>query len=89
MGIVECISINGCRLWFHSSDHLPPHFHCKKVSEWEIRVYFMDCNDQQGLAYDIKWGQDPGYKFRKKLNDQVLENRLLLLGEWEDKVIFD
>lgn len=76
-------------MWYHSSDHLPPHFHCKKVSEWEIRVYFLDCSEEDGLAYDVKWGRDPGGRFRRELNDLVMQNRLRLLREWEEKVVFE
>lgn len=54
MGIVECLSMEGYRMWYNSSDHIPPHFHCKKMSEWEIRVYFLDCSEVDGLAFDVK-----------------------------------
>lgn len=89
MGIVECMSMEGYRMWYNSSDHLPPHIHCKKMSEWEIRVYFMDCSEDNGLAFDVKWGSDPGSRFRKDLNKLVLQNRLRLLREWEEKVLFE
>ena len=89
MGIVECMSMEGYRMWYNSSDHLPPHFHCKKVSEWEIRVYFLDCSEEGGLAFDVKWGRDSGSRFRKELNKLVLQNRLRLLREWEEKVMFE
>jgi hypothetical protein len=89
MGNVESISIDGCRLWFHSSDHLPPHFHCKKVSEWEIRVYFLTCSEKGGLDYDIKWGKEPDGKLKRTLNEMVVKHRQELLLEWEEKVIID
>ena len=87
MGKVDCIRLESYDLWFHSSDHLPPHFHCAKTSEWEIRVYFLDCTHKHGLAYDLKWGRKPRSPVKRHLNKSVIENRAELLREWEQKVI--
>jgi hypothetical protein len=89
MGKVDSIYFEGYDLWFHSSDHEPPHFHCAKTSEWEIKVFFLDCNQSNGLAYEIKWGRDPKGKVKRILNELVVKNRVGLLKEWEEKVIAD
>jgi len=86
MGKVDCIQFEGLDCWFHSSDHAPPHFHCAKTSEWEIRIFFLNCNQKNGLEYEIKWGKVPKSKTLKSLNDLVVRNRINLLKEWEEKV---
>lgn len=85
MGKVDCIVIEGLRLWFNSSDHLPPHFHMTKMGEWEIRVYFLRCA-QGHLDFDIKWGKGASGKLLGELLRLVLEKRIALLEEWELKV---
>lgn len=89
MGKVESIALESLDVWFHSSDHRPPHFHCSKTSEWEIRVYFLTCSESDGLDYDIKWGKDPKHSLKQKLNKLVIKHRLELLEEWENKVIIE
>lgn len=86
MGKVDCIQFKGLEFWFHSSDHAPPHFHCAKTSEWEIRIFFLNCNRKNGLEYEIKWGKVPKGKILNALNDLVIKNRVNLLKEWEEKV---
>lgn len=85
MGRVDCIVIEGLHFWFNSSDHLPPHFHVTKTSEWEIRIYFLRCV-RGHLDFDRKWGKRPSRKFLEQILALVLEKRTALLEEWEIKV---
>lgn len=85
LGRVDCIAAEGLRLWFNSNDHLPPHFHATRTGEWEIRVYFLRCAERH-LDFDLKWGQRPPRKMLERLVGLVLENRVALLQEWEQKV---
>ena len=85
MGKVDCIAIEGLRVWFNSNDHLPPHFHVTKTGDWEIRIYFLRCT-QGHLDFDIKWGKGASRKLLEQLLALVLEKRAALLGEWELKV---
>ena len=50
MGRVRAFQLAGCRLWFYSGDHEPPHFHASVVDAWEISVYFL----QEPPKYDEK-----------------------------------
>ena len=85
MGRVDCITVEGLRLWFNSNDHLPPHFHVTKTGEWEIRIYFLRCA-QERLDFDLKWGKEPSRRVLEQLLGLVLEKRTALLEEWELKV---
>jgi hypothetical protein len=85
LGRVDCIDIEGLRLWFNSNDHLPPHFHVTKTGEWELRVYFLHCT-QSHLDFDKKWGREPSRKILEQLLRSVLQNHAGLLEEWELKV---
>lgn len=88
MGKVECIELDGLDLFFLSNDHLPEHFHVKKVGAWEIRVYIKRCSEKNGLAYDPKFPRNVtvSSKDQKKILNLVLKNRSALLREWERKV---
>jgi hypothetical protein len=86
VGKVEVVVLKGLDLWFNSSDHLPPHFHAKRRGEWEIRVYFLLCTDDE-LAFDYKWvKKNPSRKVLTKIRKAVVEHRAELLKEWEQKV---
>jgi len=52
VGRVEAIEIEGLEMWFNSSDHLPEHLHVRRRGEWEIRVYFLLCTDDE-LVFDL------------------------------------
>ena len=66
MGKVEVVVLEGLDLWFNSSDHLPPHVHARRRGEWEIRVYFLLCTDDE-LAFDCKWAKkDPSAKVSRQ-----------------------
>lgn len=86
MGRVDAVVLEGLDLWFNSSDHLPPHFHARRRGEWEIRVYFLLCTDDE-LAFDYKWTRkSPSAKVLAKLSRAVVARRVELLQEWEQKV---
>jgi hypothetical protein len=85
LGKVDCVVIEGLRVWFNSNDHLPPHIHVTKTGDWEIRIYFLRCN-RGHLDFDRKWGKGPSRKLLELILALVLEKRTVLLEEWELKV---
>lgn len=86
MGKVDAVVLEGLDLWFNSSDHLPPHLHARRRGEWEIRVYFLLCTDDE-LAFDCKWAnKNPPAKVLARIRKAVVERRVELLREWEQKV---
>ena len=93
MGKVSAFSVAGLNLIFRSSDHLPPHFHVQKGTEWEIRVYIDQTTQAHGLSYDYKFPRNRSRKFRgvsaaeeAELLKNVVQYRTELLTEWEQKV---
>jgi hypothetical protein len=86
LGQVEAFVLGGLKLWINSSDHLPPHFHASRRGAWEIRVFFMECVEGT-LVYEKKWGRKgPSAGDRAAILAAVLEHRVALLQEWEQKV---
>ena len=88
LGKVESFSYSGLDLWFNSSDHLPQHLHVRKPDAWEIRVYFLLC-EQGWLEFDVKWPPNPRgptAREQKRLLELILDHRAGLLKEWETKV---
>ncbi|MDE2875008.1 MAG: DUF4160 domain-containing protein [Gemmatimonadota bacterium] len=51
MGQLHAFQLSGCRLWFHTGDHGPQHFHAGVVDAWEIRVFFL----QEPPEYDVRF----------------------------------
>lgn len=51
MGKLQAFQVPGCRLWFHTGDHGPLHFHAGVVDAWEIRVDFM----QEPPLHEVKF----------------------------------
>jgi hypothetical protein len=85
LGKVEAFSIPGLDLWFNSIDHRPPHFHARRPGIWEMRVYILESTEIQ-LSYELKWGSYPRRRYRDTLLEMVLQHRVTLLEEWEQKV---
>lgn len=86
MGQVEAFTLQGLKLWFNSSDHLPQHLHVMRRGDWELRVYFLECTENH-LAFDHKWGRkSPSAVDCSAILAAVLEHRVALLEEWERKV---
>lgn len=83
MGKIECFEIPGLYCWFWSNDHDPPHFHVKRQGEWEIKVKFLENDDQM---FEHEWGNMPGSKVLRQLKKVVVNHRTALLAEWELKV---
>lgn len=86
MGKVDAVVLEGLDLWFNSSDHLPPHLHARRRGEWEIRIYFLLCTDDE-LIFDCKWVKKaPSARVIDKIRKAVVDHRAELLREWEQKV---
>lgn len=85
MAVIKAFSIAGMKLWFYSSDHEPPHFHAKRNGEWEVRVKFLE-NDEEML--ELVWRKTAkasvSAQDKKLLQEMVNEHRLALLREWEN-----
>ena len=86
MGQVEAFELEGLKLWINSSDHLPPHFHVSRRGQWEMRVFFLECSENN-LVFEIKWSRKgPSAADRAAILGPVLEHRVALMQEWEQKV---
>ena len=53
-----------------------------------IRVFFLLCNQENGLNFQVKWPANAkiSSKEKKQILDHVLANRSALLIEWEVKI---
>jgi hypothetical protein len=80
---VACFVIPGLSCWFWSNDHDPPHFHAKRDGEWEIRVKFVEGEEE---IFELVWGDAPSSKVLRQLRKAVQANRADLLAEWEANV---
>ena len=80
MGLLQAFQLPGCRLWFHTGDHGPPHFHAGALDAWEIRVYFL----QDPLEYEVKFQlkRVPARTVREIL-ELATAHRAELFEEWE------
>jgi len=88
MGRVDCCSLEGLEMVFHSSDHLPPHVHVRKPGHWEIRADLMQTTGDR-LVYRAVWpkqGPGPLARDQRRIRKVVAENRGELLEEWDRKV---
>ena len=54
MGKLQAFQLPGCRLWFHTGDHGPPHFHAAVVDAWEIRVFFLEQPPRHEVKFEVK-----------------------------------
>lgn len=91
MGRVDCCSVPGLDLFFHSDDHGPPHVHVRRPGEWEIRVDLL-LTGSDWLEYSVKWPRSfagPKSKMERTIRDMVVQYREALLEEWDTKVIGD
>lgn len=80
MGRLEAFGVPGCRCWFYSGDHSPPHFHAAAPGEWEVRVFFL----LEPVVYDVKYEvrRIPRVVLRALL-EGAREHRAELFREWE------
>ena len=81
MATVRAFSFPGLKLWFYSNDHEPPHFHAKRSGEWEVKVHFLQAQEQMIEAAGD--GSLPSARTLKKLTRLAEEHRDSLLAEWE------
>lgn len=83
---VDCFSVPGVDLRFHSHDHRPAHFHAKVPGEWEIRVYFL----REPTAFEVVWHVQriPASRLRPVL-EGAAEHRAALFREWSEGVLPD
>ena len=88
MSKVETFALDGLDLFFNSHDHLPQHFHVRKLGKWEIRVFFLRCSEKKGLIFTPKWppNAEPSSKEKREILKLVIKNRSALLMEWQKKV---
>lgn len=93
MGKLSAFRIKGLTLSFNSLDHKPPHFHVRSGDDWEIKVNIQDSTEKRGLVFQYKFPKRRSSKFEglsskleKELLAKVLEHKLALLAEWQDKV---
>ena len=77
---VRAFQISGVKLWFWSSDHLPPHFHAKRGGEWEVRIHFL--RDPKSMLETV-WSRKNVGSVGKQLCSLAEEHREELLVEWE------
>lgn len=84
MAKIDCFEIPGLECWFWSNDHNPPHFHVKREGEWELKVNFLENDDEK--MFELEWGDLPKSKVRKGIKALVNANRPALLVEWAAKV---
>lgn len=92
MPTVTALTVDGLELSFRSNDHRPPHFHATRLGEWEIRVYILTTTKQK-LDYSVKWPRKgtagPSGRLERILRRAVVQHRVALLAEFEEKVNTD
>ncbi|MEX2526740.1 MAG: DUF4160 domain-containing protein [Gemmatimonadota bacterium] len=80
MGKVESFQISGCRCWFFTGDHSPPHFHAASSGEWELRVFFL----LEPVTYEVKYEtRKIPRSILKALLNAAKSHREDLFREWE------
>ena len=94
LGKLDCFSIQGLELFFYSNDHLPPHFHVKKVGEWEVRINIETSTEANGLDLSYVFPKRQGRNFRgisgqqqRQILKLIVDHRLEILEEWNLKVL--
>lgn len=80
MGRVQAFQLPGCRLWFHTGDHGPPHFHAGAVDAWEIRVFFFREPPEFDVSFELR--HVPRKTVREILR-LAAAHRAELFEEWE------
>lgn len=80
MGKLQAFQLPGCRLWFHTGDHGPPHFHAGVADAWEVRVYFM----QDPPVHDVKFAvRRVSTSLPRAILKLTAAHRAELQEEWE------
>lgn len=77
---VRAFQLAGCRSWFHTGDHGPPHFHAGVVDAWEIRVFFL----QEPPGYEVKFEvKRVSGRMVRGILELAAAHRAELFEEWE------
>jgi hypothetical protein len=76
---VTAFPLSGLKIWFWSNDHEPPHFHVKKVGEWEIKVSFLE--DSSRMIEEV-FGK-PSAKVLREIKELAEQHRPELLQQWQ------
>ena len=80
MGLLQAFELRGCRLWFYTGDHGPPHFHAGVVDAWEIRVFFL----QEPPEYEVKFKvKHISARIVREILELAAAHRAGLFEEWE------
>ena len=80
MGLLQAFELAGCRLWFYTGDHGPPHFHAGVVDAWEIRVFFL----QEPPGYEVRFEvRHVPKKTVRAILRLAAAHRAELFEEWE------
>ncbi len=80
MGKLQAFQVSGCRLWFHTGDHGPPHFHAGVVDAWEIRVYFLQEPPRCEVKFDVK---HVSARMVREVLQLAATHRAELFEEWD------
>ena len=80
MGRVQAFELAGCRFWFYTGDHEPPHFHARVGDAGEIRVYFL----REPPEHEVKWAvKHVSARVVREILQLAAEHRAALFEEWE------
>jgi hypothetical protein len=80
---VDAFSVHGLVLRFFSHDHMPPHFHAEKPSQWEVRVRFRLAPSEM---IEVLSKKQPRPSELKELTKLAEAHRVALMDEWDAKV---
>lgn len=80
MVLLQAFQLPGCRFWFHTGDHGPPHFHARAGDGWEIRVYFLQEPPKPEVKFAVRHVSARKVRQIQKL---ATKHRAKLLKEWE------
>ena len=80
MALLQAFQLPGCRLWFHTGDHGPPHFHAGVMDAWEIRVYFLQEPPEHEVKFEVK---HVSARMVRDILELSVAYRAELFEEWE------
>ena len=80
MALLQAFQLPGCRLWFHTGDHGPPHFHAGVTDAWEIRVYFLQEPPEHEVKFEVK---HVSARMVREILELSAAHRAELFEEWE------
>lgn len=80
MALLQAFQLPGCRLWFHTGDHGPPHFHAGVSDAWEIRVYFLQEPPEHEVKFEVK---HVSARMVRAILELSVAYRAELFEEWE------